>query len=122
MTLRIAVSLCALLPLAGCVAMSSPTATSSAALYGELEQDVNRLGSDFRDFDLAEADPQLCQRACDDDARCQAWTYVRPGIQAPAARCWLKAPVPLPLKQEPCCVSGVKAAPAPAASGLAAPG
>ena len=95
-------------PLAGCVAMSAPTASTESPLYGELEKDVNRLGSDFRDFDLDQDDPELCKTACDEDAKCKAWTYVHPGWQGQKARCWLKDPVPLPRKDEPCCVSGVK--------------
>jgi len=58
-------------PLAGCVAMSAPTASTESPLYGELEKDVNRLGSDFRDFDLDQDDPELCKTACDEDAKCK---------------------------------------------------
>lgn len=94
--------------LCGCVAMSTPTASNSSALYGEMEKDVNRLGLDYRDFDLDQPDAQLCADACAADAKCKAWTYVHPGWQGDKARCWLKDPVPLPRKDETCCVSGVK--------------
>lgn len=97
--------------LPACVGMSVPTANTSAPLWGALETDVNRLGSDYRSFDLAEADPELCRAACDDDARCKAFTYVKPGLQGPNAKCWLKDPIPLPRAHEDCCVSGVKPVP-----------
>jgi hypothetical protein len=105
-TAHVVLSISALL--VGCVGMSAPTASTTSGLYGELEKDVNRLGSDFRDFDLDQADPDLCRAACDEDVKCKAWTYVHPGWQGEKARCWLKDPVPLPRNEEPCCVSGVK--------------
>jgi hypothetical protein len=92
----------------GCVAMSAPTASTSSGLYGEHEKDSNRLGNDYRDFDLDQPDPDLCKVACDEDVRCKAWTYVHPGWQGEKARCWLKDPVPPQRKDETCCVSGVK--------------
>ena len=74
-----------------------------------VEPNTNRPGNDYRDFDLASADPTLCEKACADDAQCLAWTYVKPGIQAEAARCWLKNPAPDPVAED-CCVSGSKVA------------
>lgn len=96
-----------LIATSSCVGMSVPTATGTAALWGDLETDVNRLGNDFRAFDLAAADPDLCRAACDDDARCKAFTYVKPGLQGPSAKCWLKDQTPT-ARAEGCCVSGVK--------------
>ena len=91
-----------------CVGMSVPTSNTSAPLWGALEHDVNRLGADYRAFDMPEADPELCRVACDDDPRCKAFTYVKPGLQGPSAKCWLKDSIPLPRANEGCCVSGVK--------------
>ncbi len=91
------------------------------ALWGELEKDVNRLGNDYKTIDLPEADPELCQEACELDARCRAFTYVHPGIQGPTAKCWLKDSVPVPRKPEGCCVSGVKPNPPAAAAPSASP-
>jgi hypothetical protein len=46
---------------------------------------------DYRAFDLAEATPQLCEAACNSDARCKAYTYTKPGTyDNPKAKCWLK--------------------------------
>jgi len=72
-----------------------------------LEPNSNRPGLDYRDFDLAEAKPELCRDACAHDPKCKAFTYIKPGIQGSSARCWLKDRVP-PAEHAPCCVSGVK--------------
>ena len=29
---------------------------------------------------------------------CRVWTWVKPGVQGAAGRCWLKSPVPSPVK------------------------
>ena len=92
----------------GCVGMSVPTATGTAALWGDLEQDANRLGNDYKSIDLPSPDPDLCRNACDGDPKCKAFTYVKPGLQGPSAKCWLKDPVPAARPNEGCCVSGVK--------------
>jgi hypothetical protein len=47
---------------------------------------------------------------------CRAWTFVKPGVQGPQARCWLKHQAP-EARPHPCCISGVKPA---AATGRAA--
>ncbi|MCB1464940.1 MAG: PAN domain-containing protein [Nitratireductor sp.] len=73
----------------------------------EYEPNIDRLGGDFDSFTLPDANPRLCQRACQGNARCKAWTYVKPDtIQGPQPRCWLKSTIPRPLSRT-CCVSGV---------------
>jgi hypothetical protein len=72
-----------------------------------VEPDNNRPGSDYRDFDLAQPGHQACLDACANEPTCVAYTYVKPGIQGPKARCWLKSSVPNPI-QSACCVSGIK--------------
>jgi hypothetical protein len=47
-----------------------------------------------------------CRAACTGDAKCRAWTYVRPGYGSAAARCFLKDKITRPRKK-PCCISGV---------------
>ena len=88
-----------------------PVATPAHMPGGQagLEQDTNRMGQDYRGFDLPSPDPGLCRADCLRETQCKAFTYVKPGHQGPAARCWLKhtAPVPSP---NACCVSGVKEA------------
>jgi hypothetical protein len=34
--------------------------------------------------------------------RCKAWTWVRKGVQGPAAHCWLKDSVPPPVPDKNC--------------------
>jgi len=94
----------------GCIGMSVPTASTSSGILGDLEQDTNRLGNDYKSFDLTTADPELCQAECEKDPKCKAFTYVKPGWQGANARCWLKDPIPPPSKHD-CCVSGVKTTP-----------
>ena len=64
----------------------------------------DRPGSDYRVFDISS--PQSCAIACEADGRCRAWTFVRPGVQGPSARCYLKNSHPA-LRQDACCVSGL---------------
>ena len=72
------------------------------------EVGVDRPGSDLRHgFALPQADPGLCRQACDEDSQCRAYTYVKPGVQAGSAVCWLKHAVP-PAVANDCCVSGIK--------------
>lgn len=80
--------------------------TGDASGLPPMEQGTDRMGSDYKNFNLAEAQPLLCQKACHAERGCRAWTYVKPGIQGPTARCWLKSAVP-PAKASACCVSGV---------------
>ncbi|WP_164712231.1 PAN domain-containing protein [Methylobacterium currus] len=85
------------------------TAATVAAFRnaGYPEENIDRPGLDYRNFSLAQADPGLCLNACDGEAQCKAWTYVRPGVQGPQARCWLKSNVP-PAVANSCCTSGAK--------------
>lgn len=72
------------------------------------EPDINRPGRDYKNFDLAAADPNLCKAACvNDGLTCKAWTFVKAGVQGPKARCWLKNAVP-PAITNGCCTSGAQ--------------
>jgi PAN domain-containing protein len=70
-----------------------------------LEYDVNRAGSDYRSFEL-DAGASACEQACVADGACNAFTWVRPGVQGARARCWLKNRVP-GASRDSNCVSGV---------------
>lgn len=74
---------------------------------GATEFSIDRLGGDYRNLELA-ADPTgaTCKSACEAEARCRAWTYVRPGYVGPTARCLLKDRITTP-RRKPCCISGV---------------
>ena len=75
-----------------------------------MEQNTDRPWNDFRHFVPTSADPALCQKACEEDADCKAWTYVKPNtVQGPQPNCYLKSPAPQ-ARHDACCVSGVKTA------------
>ena len=93
----------------------TPPPTGAAAV----EWDTNRQGQDYRSFALDEPLPNICRQACTEEPQCQAWTFMKPGIEGPQAKCWLKSGVPQKI-QDACCVSGVKMSAPPTAGGLAA--
>jgi PAN domain/Trypsin len=86
-------------------------ATGTRAAEVLVEPGTNRGGSDYRNFEVGDADlrdqPELnCQAACQKEGQCKAWTYVKAGVQGPKGRCWLKTAVPA-AQANNCCVSGV---------------
>jgi hypothetical protein len=76
--------------------------------HGNREFSIDRPGGDIRDVEVA-ADPtgETCKTACEGEAACRAWTYVRPGYAGSAPQCYLKDRVMLP-RHRPCCISGVE--------------
>ena len=86
-----------------------PTADNcciSGVPFRDVEIDINRVGTDYKNYDLPIADFNSCKAACDNDStKCRAWTYVKPGVQGRNARCWLKQNIP-PAAVDKCCVSG----------------
>lgn len=92
--------------LAALAALLVPALSTLAAAQGSLEAEVDRKGFDYRSLTLAAPQAGLCQTECINDPACRSWTFVRPGLQGPAARCWLKFNVPRAV-QNPCCSSGV---------------
>ena len=84
----------------------APIVPTSIWKYG-MERDTDRAGQDYKNFDLASPEPMLCANACMGEAKCKAWTYVKPGVQGNSARCWLKNSIPGASPND-CCVSGVK--------------
>ncbi len=83
-----------------------------------MEFDTDRQGMDYKSFDLPSTDPNLCERACKEDPQnCKAWTYVKPGIQGPKARCWLKSGVPRAVRNTSC-ISGIVQSPAKSEVGI----
>jgi len=79
------------------------------ASTGGQEMDTDRMGNDIYGFPMTQADPTQCQAACNANAQCKAWTYVKPGVKAAEAYCFLKNPAPA-ASPNSCCVSGAKAA------------
>lgn len=72
-----------------------------------LELDTDRPGEDYSSFELDRPNPQICRSRCAKDVQCRAYTYVKPGVQGPKARCWLKTTAPAAARNS-CCISGVK--------------
>jgi hypothetical protein len=73
----------------------------------EVEYSIDRWGGDLRYFEVpADATGAACQAACEEEKKCRAWTYVRPGYITPFARCYLKDRITRP-RSKPCCISGV---------------
>jgi hypothetical protein len=74
---------------------------------GAVEFSIDRLGGDYRYFDIP-PDPSAaaCRAACEGENKCRAWTYVRPGYIGASARCYLKDRIKPP-RRKPCCISGV---------------
>jgi PAN domain len=79
---------------------------TSGVVTQEFEPNTDRPGKDYTSFNLQTPDSNACQTTCRNDQKCQAWTYVRPGIQGPQARCWLKNAIPAAHANN-CCMSGV---------------
>jgi hypothetical protein len=74
---------------------------------GPIENAIDRTGGDYRHFDMpAKPAAEACKKACEDENRCRAWTYVRPGYLGSTARCYLKDKLTRP-RRKPCCMSGV---------------
>lgn len=71
-----------------------------------MEDNTDRPGSDYRSIDLTDPDPRQCQRECERDGRCRAWTYARPGVAGENAKCFFKSPAPGAARNE-CCISGL---------------
>ncbi len=92
----------------GSAEMASKEVLPELTNMGQQEPDTDRMGLDYTSFNLPLAKPRLCQDACAGDSKCQAYTYVKPGVQDDYyARCWLKHSIPQS-KMSSCCVSGVK--------------
>jgi PAN domain len=77
---------------------------------GKMEVNTNLPGSDYNGGELLDRpEPSLCQDKCSRQKKCQAWTYVKPGVQHKVkAKCWLKHKIPKNKLQDDCCVSGIK--------------
>ena len=87
----------------------------SAARVGPYLRRKNVEGSILlREFDLAEANPKLCQRSCIDDRQCAAWDYRKPeGRTSNKPHCWLVTQVKERTQGDPMTISGSVRAEAP---------
>jgi hypothetical protein len=73
----------------------------------DIETSIDRFGGDYRSFGMAtDASGDACRAACEDDSKCRAWTYARPGYAGRGARCFLKSTI-TPPRRKPGLISGV---------------
>ena len=63
---------------------------------------TNLPGRDYANFSAPSA--FVCRTSCGGESRCQAYTWVKPGIQGPTGHCWLKSSLPAIVKDQ-CCDS-----------------
>lgn len=63
---------------------------------------TNLPGSDYTNFPAHKV--QVCKNTCAGESRCQAYSWVKPGIQGQGGVCWLKHAEPEIVK-DPCCDS-----------------
>ena len=105
--LRISHIILRLIIIAVPLSMAFQTKAFSSGTILSFEENVDRLGNDYLDMELDTPDPSLCRNECALDANCKAFTYVKPSIQGPKAKCYLKSPAPPPAENN-CCVSGVR--------------
>ncbi len=91
------------------IPVDAKPATPIAVDANGMEMNTDRPGGgDFRHIVPKADDPALCQQACQSEAQCKSWTYVKPNtIQGAQPNCWLKSGVP-PATHNTCCVSGVR--------------
>ena len=82
--------------------VSTPAVLMSPARAG-----IDRPGSDIGNVVLTTPNPAQCQQQCTDNASCQSWTFVKPGVQGPNAVCYIKGGVPTE-QANACCTSGIK--------------
>lgn len=75
-----------------------------------VEDNTDRFGGDYAAIPMEQLNPKECAATCYADARCLAYTYVKPGTPGfpPAkATCMLKSVAPPPTSKT-CCVSGIR--------------
>lgn len=80
------------------------------------ETNVDRPGNDYARLTIGDlpigpsGNTRLtaawCRAKCEADSSCDAWTFVRPGVQGPGPVCYLKRPLPA-ANNNGCCTSGV---------------
>ena len=77
----------------------------STTRISQMEYGTNRFGGDYRSLEASA--PHVCQDTCVGEARCLAFTFVKPGVQGPTGVCWLKDRVPPP-NPDVNCISWIK--------------
>jgi len=91
----------------GVIAKTNKPPKKAQISHGTMTMNTDRYGKDYKLIELSKSNPDLCRVACAEDKKCQSWTYVKPGVQVPGARCYLKHSI-AQASLNNCCVSGVK--------------
>lgn len=81
---------------AGLMLMTLPSVASAA------ENGFIKLGADYDMFFIGGQDSAPCERACNEDPRCKAWTFIRT-----TGQCRLKHTAVASMRNN-CCVSGLR--------------
>jgi hypothetical protein len=87
------------------LAANPPTRAAAQSRFFTFERNVDRPGLDFRNAPSSGASD--CSFKCQLENQCRAFTFVRPGVQGPSGRCFLKRAVPVASRNR-CCTSGVR--------------
>jgi hypothetical protein len=88
-------------------APGAPRHAAPIAQMSEREDGKDRRGGDYLCFDVRTDHIEDCEAACKAETKCAAWTYVRPAVISPNARCCMKSVIPA-ASDNTCCVSGTK--------------
>jgi len=67
---------------------------------GAEEISIDRLGGDYKNFEIKGGDgDDACRAACTGDNKCRAWTYARAGYVGRQAHCFLKKEIKPPRRK-----------------------
>lgn len=80
---------------------------ASALVTFAVSEDTDRPGLNYHHFDVPTGGRDVCQRACEADADCKVYTYVKSAAGRPTGTCWLKSGYP-DAKPSQCCDSAFK--------------
>jgi hypothetical protein len=89
------------------LAFAAPAAAQPQTGGIALEHNMDRPGGDYRTFVMDDINFNTCVKACVDEQRCSAFTFVFPPSPGDKASCRLKDSVPAPVSHF-CCISGKK--------------
>jgi hypothetical protein len=68
----------------------NPNGGTVSGMRRGFEVGYDRYGNDLSNFTTSSSDPSVCSTACAQNFRCQAFTFVPPGIQEGNGHCYLK--------------------------------
>jgi hypothetical protein len=77
-----------------CIAQHGWVDTPAGWVYAAPIAGVNFYGGDYANKLTLDDGGRECARLCVQDAPCRAFSWVRPGVQAAEAMCWLKNVIP----------------------------